>query len=77
MFYTPTNRTACVRNCLKINELQRGARGVGYPRVGVGATLKNFFAYFSASASYGFCDFQNMAQKLACVVHIVVKCIKC
>jgi len=58
-----SNRTVCVCKTLKISDLRRGARGAGQPRIGGGATLKNFFAYFSASASYGFCDFQNMAQK--------------
>lgn len=53
----------CVANLLSINKLTRG-RGV--PVVSIvrwGATLKIFFTYFSALASYGFCKFQNMAQK--------------
>lgn len=68
--------TICVRNCLKINNLRRG-RGVFEASIVIwGATLKIFFAYFSSSVSYGFCDFQNMAQKQPCIVHIVVKHIK-
>ena len=55
----------------------KGVQGVQVqPETGGGATLKNFFAYFSASASYGFCDFQNIAQKQLCIVYIVVKRIK-
>ena len=62
-------------NYLIIRYLQRGA-GVYEPmKSGGGATLKNFFAYFSASASYGFCKFQNMAQKQACMVQSNVNCL--
>ena len=50
-------------NYLKINNLQRGQGVQAQPETGGGATPKNFFAYFSVSVSYGFCDFQNMAQK--------------
>ena len=45
-------RTFCVRNLLMFSKLQRGARGYRTPGLGWGATLKNFFAYFSASVSY-------------------------
>ena len=41
-----------MRNCLNISQLQ-GVQGVQrLSCVGWGATLKNFFAYFSVSESY-------------------------
>jgi len=51
-----------IANLLCINKLTRGQGVPGASIVRWGATLKIFFAYFSASASYGFCDFQNMVQ---------------
>lgn len=58
------NRTFWMCNYLNINELQ-GVQGV--PAVSGlewGATLKNFFVYFSASVSYVlFVKFWKMAKK--------------
>lgn len=52
-----------MRNYLSISQLQGAQGGRATPGVGWGATLKNFFAYFSGLASYEFCDFQNIVQK--------------
>lgn len=56
---------------LNINNLQGLEGSPDALESGGGATLKIFFAYFSASGSYGFCDFQNKAY----MVHTNVNCL--
>ena len=55
----------------------KGCKGVA-PLLGLGGVrLWKFFLHiFQDQRVTSFCNFQNMAQKLACIVYIVVKSIK-